>query len=441
MKKALSLVLALALCLALAAPALALQTQTEVRVKSASELRSAISEGSNKRIVLAPGEYVFAFALSIWEIQNMTLVGEGDASILVTSVYDPVLELSSCETITLENLTLGHKLPEGETPHGGCVSGVICCDYHVKDLTVRNCDLFGCGVEGLNAYASVGIVFENSTIRDCSQQILTLEGQSVADFRECVFSGNCYVKENAAQYPALTVRNSTLRMSGCSFTDNRNTVFSREEEAEVSATDCVYTGNGWKTPGDSGNGSGLPSGGPDAPGASAGFSDVPEGAYFAEAVAWARSAGVTDGKSELVFGAQDALTRADAVTFLWRAMGFPAPKKAENRFADVAAGLYYTDAVLWAVEQGITDGTADDAFSPAAQVTYAQMLTFLLRAGGEAAVSDMDWEADPLNWGQYAGLLQALERTPEAAEVCSRADVVYFIWRYYENLSAAQAQS
>ena len=108
------------------------------------------------------------------------------------------------------------------------------------------------------------------------------------------------------------------------------------------------------------------------------FSDVAGGDYFYKAVLWAVEKGITDGTSATTFSPNDPCTRAHVVTFLHRAEGTPAAGS-KNPFADVAAGEYYTNAVLWAVEKGITDGTSDTTFSPAAPCTRGQIVTFLYR--------------------------------------------------------------
>ena len=109
------------------------------------------------------------------------------------------------------------------------------------------------------------------------------------------------------------------------------------------------------------------------------FTDVPAGSYYEDAVIWAVDKGITTGTSATTFNPNGICTRAQAVTFLWRAAGSPAAKSSAMPFADVKAGSYYYDAVLWAVEQGITKGASDTMFSPDATCTRAQIVTFLYR--------------------------------------------------------------
>ncbi len=110
------------------------------------------------------------------------------------------------------------------------------------------------------------------------------------------------------------------------------------------------------------------------------FADVAPDAYYADAVKWAVENDITSGLDEDTFAPNASCTRAQAVTFLWRAAGMPAPKSTDIPFADVAAGSYYYDAVLWAVENGITKGTSQTTFSPDLTCTRAQIVTFLYRA-------------------------------------------------------------
>ena len=160
------------------------------------------------------------------------------------------------------------------------------------------------------------------------------------------------------------------------------------------------------------------------------FADVAADAYYYDAVAWAYGNGVTEGMSSTEFGPRTAVTRGQAMTFLWRAAGKPAPGSASNPFADVPAGEYYADAVRWAVEQGITVGTSDTTFSPAASVKNAEMLAFLARAMGTAVTGD-SWQQTAIDWGIENGPLTGVSSVPEAEGFCPRSNVVFFIWRVY----------
>lgn len=174
------------------------------------------------------------------------------------------------------------------------------------------------------------------------------------------------------------------------------------------------------------------------PDPSTGFVDVPANAYYADAVKWAVSKGITSGTSTTTFSPNTSCTRAQMVTFLWRAAGSPAPKSTVNPFTDVQAGSYYYDAVLWAVEQGITSGTSATTFAPDATVTRAQTVTFLYRAAGSPAVtggSFADVAADAyyaaaVAWAVSENITAGTGNglfTPDTA--CSRAQIVTFLYR------------
>ena len=110
------------------------------------------------------------------------------------------------------------------------------------------------------------------------------------------------------------------------------------------------------------------------------FVDVATGSYYEDAVDWAVENGITQGTDDTHFSPDGICTRAQAVTFLWRATGSPEPETRTMPFADVPAGSYYYDAVLWAVENGITKGTSDTTFSPNMTCSRAQIVTFLWRS-------------------------------------------------------------
>jgi|GEM_PF-4890600 len=163
------------------------------------------------------------------------------------------------------------------------------------------------------------------------------------------------------------------------------------------------------------------------------FTDVFAADPYYEAVLWALSSGVTDGVTETSFAPAGTCTRAQVVTFLWRAMGKPAPVSRLSPFTDVAADAWYHDAVLWAVEQGITDGTGEGIFSPADTCSYAHILTFLWRAmTGNAASAYGKWYEEPLDWAAENGVLRGTALGTSQADIlddCPRSAVVSFLWR------------
>ena len=121
-------------------------------------------------------------------------------------------------------------------------------------------------------------------------------------------------------------------------------------------------------------------GSPEPKGTENPFSDMTEDAYYYKAVLWAVEQGITTGISETAFGPDKTCTRAQVATFLWRAQGKPVPVTTENPFVDIAENDYYFTAVLWAVENAITNGTGNGLFSPNKDCTRGQIVTFLYRA-------------------------------------------------------------
>ena len=171
------------------------------------------------------------------------------------------------------------------------------------------------------------------------------------------------------------------------------------------------------------------------------FTDVPANAYYADAVSWAVLKGVTKGTTETTFSPNASCTRAQAVTFLWRAAGSPAPKSGTMPFTDVAADAYYHDAVLWAVEQGITKGTSDTAFSPNATCTRAQIVTFLWRSQASPAADAVNpftdvagnaYYAEAVKWAVMEGITSGTTATTFSPnDNCTRAQIVTFLWRRF----------
>ena len=169
------------------------------------------------------------------------------------------------------------------------------------------------------------------------------------------------------------------------------------------------------------------------------FVYVPENSYYEEAVDWAVENGITNGVSSDRFDSDGLCTRAQIVTFLWRAAGSPAPKSTSHNFTDVKAGSYYEQAVLWAVENGITVGTSSTTFSPDATCTRAQAVTFLYRAFGSPAVSDSAafsdvtadaYYADAVAWAEKKGITTGIgDGLFGSNNDCTRAQIVTFLWR------------
>lgn len=172
------------------------------------------------------------------------------------------------------------------------------------------------------------------------------------------------------------------------------------------------------------------------------FTDVWSTEYYSKSVAWAVSKGVTDGKSTYVFGSNDYCTRAQMVTFLWRAAGRPSVVGIPNPFVDVSPTLTpgdYYSAILWAVSKGITDGTDRTHFSPSKTVTRGEAVTFLYRyenrpsAGTNSGFYDVpasQWYARPVTWAAGKGITKGKTATSfEPNTACRRCEIVTFLYR------------
>ena len=170
------------------------------------------------------------------------------------------------------------------------------------------------------------------------------------------------------------------------------------------------------------------------------FRDVPANSYYYEAVRWAKQNGITGGIGDGLFGSTLPCTRAQIVTFLWRAAGSPEPKSAAN-FADVPANAYYAKAVAWAVEEGITNGVGENKFDPDAPCTRAQCVTFLYRAAGSPKVTgaadftdvaETAYYAKAVAWAQKQDITAGVSATRFAPEHdCTRAQIVTFLYRAF----------
>ena len=183
------------------------------------------------------------------------------------------------------------------------------------------------------------------------------------------------------------------------------------------------------------------------------FEDVREGDWYYDAVQWAVKENVTQGMSETQFGAASKVTRAMMVTFLWRMAGSPEPASSSG-FSDVPEGEWYSDAVNWAAEQGIANGMSRTTFVPAGKLTREQAATFLYReeqrrGGGFTGMwvypldySDADevsdWAFEPLCWMTMQGVINGDNGALKPKRFSSRAEVVTMLWRYAEKRQAPQ---
>ena len=170
------------------------------------------------------------------------------------------------------------------------------------------------------------------------------------------------------------------------------------------------------------------------------FADVPANAYFADAVKWAVDKDVTNGLTDTMFGPYESCTRTQIVTFLWRAAGSPEPKTASS-FTDVPASAYYAKAVAWAIENGITNGMTETTFAPNATCTRGQSVTFLYRAlkgtaSGSTNFTDVKSDAfytDAINWAVANNVTNGTSNTTFSPNAdCTRAEIVTFLYRAYQ---------
>ena len=168
------------------------------------------------------------------------------------------------------------------------------------------------------------------------------------------------------------------------------------------------------------------------------FWDVKQGDYYYDAVKWAVEKRITEGTGANFFSPNASCTRAQMVTFLWRAAGSPAPKSTVNPFTDVSASDYFYNAVLWAVENGITTGAGADRFAPGATVSRAQTVTFLYRANGSPAASGAsfgdvaadDYYANAVAWAVRSGITTGTGNGKFAPNApCTRGQIVTFLYR------------
>lgn len=169
------------------------------------------------------------------------------------------------------------------------------------------------------------------------------------------------------------------------------------------------------------------------------FTDVPANAYYEDAVKWAVENEITSGTSATRFSPNSSCTRAQAVTFLWRAAGSPKPQSTTSAFTDVAPNSYYEEAVQWAVENGVTSGTSATKFSPNAKCTRSQIVTLQWRAAQKPEVNDSGkftdvpddaFYKDAVNWAVENGITTGVtDATFAPTHVCDRAQIVTFLYR------------
>ena len=164
----------------------------------------------------------------------------------------------------------------------------------------------------------------------------------------------------------------------------------------------------------------------------------PKGDWAHDAIDWAVVTGITNGTGATTFSPNQGCTRGQVVTFLWRAAGSPEPSKTDNPFKDVKEGAFYYKAVLWAVENGITNGTGATTFSPNETCTRAQIVTFLWRYKGSPEPKNNVSPFTDVTGGYYKAVLWAVENKVtngtsadkfDPSDTCTRAQIVTFLYR------------
>ena len=176
---------------------------------------------------------------------------------------------------------------------------------------------------------------------------------------------------------------------------------------------------------------------------STGFTDVKNDAYYADAVKWVVDRGITNGQTTTLFGAEASCTRAQIVTFLWRAAGSPVLQTTKNPFTDLSEDAYYYQAVLWAMEQGITVGTTETTFDPDQTCTRGEAVTFLHRNSGEPVaagnhgfqdVNGSDYYDNAVQWAKEKSITSGTtETTFSPSAHCTRGQIVTFLYRNLGN--------
>lgn len=221
----------------------------EIRVSTSAELLDAI--GSGRKIILEDGVYTIDEALEIGRfdagIRGLTITAEnpGKAEILSKDGYAPVVKIMYSESIELDGIILGH---ESISYEDGCGSGETSSGYVLQasnsdNVTVKNCDLYGCGTVALVLSYTDNFTAENCVMRDCKEYIASLIGENI-NIKNCVISGNAYDQEYVERYPGIWTADYPVNFNGCMFLNNRSTEFSNSIE-KVITENCTFHNNVW----------------------------------------------------------------------------------------------------------------------------------------------------------------------------------------------------
>ena len=270
MKKILSVLTALVLLVSAMTITAVANDQNVVYVSTVEELESSLA--SNTKIVLSPGRYVFRAekmmeyfddgtaweyelpkCLNINGLSNVTVEGNNQAEIVLDVGFEAVVRIANSENIVISGLILGHDVPafgcEGE--------GYVIDVSHSKNTLIQNCDLYGCGVTGINAWSGGDITVNNTIIRECmvnGASFYSMNGDIT--FNDCTFTANAYDEYYAQTIPFFEFRQSEeisyvsqVSINRCTFTGNKNVMFTdiTGDKSWLSVNDCTFSDNAWET--------------------------------------------------------------------------------------------------------------------------------------------------------------------------------------------------
>ncbi len=213
----------------------------EITVTNGEELLAAI--GSNRKIVLSAGTYEVDTTINVRYISGLEIIGGEGVEIISLNPYAPVVYIRYADNITIDGVVMGHYTVE---THGCGVEGYVICASGCENLTVNNCDLFGCGLNGLSLHGVTGFSADNTVIRDCMYNIMDLYDCDNIELTNCVMKNNAYDEEERGYYNAIDGENSSVKFVDCEFADNLNYEFYDESKINVQFENCNFTGNVWQ---------------------------------------------------------------------------------------------------------------------------------------------------------------------------------------------------
>jgi len=204
-------------------------------VDTVEELRDAI--GSNRRIVLAEGEYLVNW-IQLWDLNDLVLEGQGTVQLLSEDWDDDILYITNCENVTLKNLYIGHV----KELENSCYAGVLYLQ-NSSGIAIEHCEIYGCGLTGIAAYDCQGLTVTGTVIRDCAWSSVWLNRTDAA-FTGCQFLRNGYMTDWG--YPNLSFYQAKVTFTNCTFRNNYNDTFvSADQNSTYTTTGCTFRGNAW----------------------------------------------------------------------------------------------------------------------------------------------------------------------------------------------------